>query len=352
MKKPPVYITILACLFFSLYSNALQAQLIKKIMNTVKNTAENRVNDKAAQSTNQVFDKVDNNTKTKSATTSTSTQEQGDTASANKVLGAFAQAAQQNPNDTSSADLTMKALGLLAGGGGVSAADSAAAIESFINAKGGSGYYFESITTTATKKGTSKDTSKIYMTSAGEGRSEMRINIPGAMSNQFINIGRATNPKYSVMLYPETKTYALNIIDTALINSNNETYEVTKLGNETIQGYNCTHVKLKSTFGKGIFKSSSIMDLWTSENVPGYSFIKKIMVSQNIKPQMLQALEKNNCGGYIVKMASSGKGYSIVMELIKTQTKSFPASLFVIPNGYAQTNENMIYHMMGSAKNK
>jgi len=34
------------------------------------------------------------------------------------------------------------------------------------------------------------------------------------------------------------------------------------------------------------------MDLWTSENVPGYSFLKKIMVNQNIKPQMLQALKK------------------------------------------------------------
>ena len=358
MKKSPVYITILACVFLSLYSNASHAQLLKKIMNTVKSTADTKANDKAAQSTNQgldtVFSKVSNATKkkSKSNTTTNSMQEQGvDTASTNKVLGAFAQAATPNPNDTSSADLTMKALGLLAGGGGVSAADSAAAIETFTNAKGGSGYYFESITTTTTKKGTSKDTSKIYMASAGEGRSEMRINIPGAMSNQFINIGRAVNPKYSVMLYPETKTYALNIIDTAFINSNNETYEVTKLGNETIQGYNCTHVKLKSTFGKGIFKSSSTMDLWTSENVPGYSFLKKIMVNQNIKPQMLQALEENNCGGYIVKMASSGKDYSIEMELIKTQTKSFPASLFKIPNGYAQTNENMMYRLLGASKN-
>ena len=349
MKKSPVYITIFVC-FLSLYSITLHAQLLKKVMNTVKSTAENRINDKAAQSTNQVFDKVDNASKTKSATTSTSAQEQGDTASTNKVLGAFAQAAQQNPNDTSSADLTMKALGLLVSGGGVSADDSAAAIKSFANAKGGSGYYFESITTTTTKKGTSKDTSKTYMTSGGEGRVEMRMTIPGTMSTQFINLGHASNAKYSVMLYPETKTYALNIIDTSLINSNDETYEVTKLGNETIQGYNCTHVKLKSTFGKGMFKSSSTMDLWTSENVPGYSFIKKIMVNQNIKPQMLQALEENNCGGYIIKMISQDKDFSMEMQLVKAETKSFPASLFKIPNGYAESKTNMMYHMMSGAK--
>jgi hypothetical protein len=349
MKKLTVYTALLICLFSSFYSNTSHAQFLKKIMNTVKSTAENRANDKASQSTNKVLDKIDNSTKSKSNTTTT-TETPGDTASTNKVLGAFAKAAQQNPNDTSAADVTMKALGILAGGDGVSAADSASAIKSFATAKGGSGYYFESITTTTTKKGTSKDTSKTYMTSAGEGRMEMRMTIPGAMSNQFINIGRAGNPKYSVMLYPETKTYALNIIDTSLINSNNETYEVTKLGNETIQGYNCTHVKLKSTFGKGMFKSSSTMDLWTSENVPGYSFIKKIMVNQNIKPQMLQALEKNNCGGYIIKMASSDKDFSMEMQLVKAETKSFPASLFKIPNGYAESNENMMYHMIGSAK--
>ncbi len=74
---------------------------------------------KQPKAPNQVFDKVDNATKTKSATTSTSTQDEGDTASTKKVLGAFAKAAQQNPNDTSSADVTMKALGILAGGGGV-----------------------------------------------------------------------------------------------------------------------------------------------------------------------------------------------------------------------------------------
>ena len=46
-----------------------------------------------------------------------------------KELGAFAKAAEDNPNDTSAADLTMKGLGNLMGGNqDISAADSAAAI--------------------------------------------------------------------------------------------------------------------------------------------------------------------------------------------------------------------------------
>ncbi len=343
MKKLMFFTITLTCIFCAA-SNSVQAQFLKKIMHTVKNTAENRADDKAAQSTNKAIDQA------VQPSQNSSSESYGDTASTNKVLGAFAKAAEQNPNDTSAADVTMKALGLLVSGGGISAADSAAAIESFETGKGGSGFYYESITIATTKKGTSKDTSKIYMTSGGEGRSEMGINIPGALSSRFINLGRATNARYSLMLYPETKTYALNIIDTSLINSNNETYEVTKLGNETIQGYNCTHVKLKSTMGRGMFKSSSTMELWTSESVPGYSFIKKVMTNQNIQPQMLQALEKNNCGGYIVKMVSGDKDYSMEMQLIKAEPKTLPASLFKIPAGYKESNENMMYHMMSSAK--
>ena len=65
---------------------------------------------------------------------------------------------------------------------------------------------------------------------------------------------------------------------------------------------------------------------------------------------MLQALEKNNSGGYIVKPESTDKDYSMKMQLVKAETKTLPASLFKITNGYAQTNENMMCHMMQSAK--
>ncbi len=100
--------------------------------------------------------------------------------------------------------------------------------------------------------------------------------------------------------------------------------------------------------GKRMFKSVSTMDLWTSTDVPGYAFIKKIMVSQNIKPQMLQVLEKNNCGGYIIKMVSDDKDVSVEMQLIKTVNRNFPAALFVIPAGYQESNENMMHHLMES----
>ena len=115
-----------------LHSNESKAQFLKQIMNSVKQTAQNRANNKADQVTNKILDKVDSASQFKPGTgsnsTNSSTANSGSSNSAasndpamNKVLGAFANAAANNPNDTSASDLTMKALGNLAGGGGVSA---------------------------------------------------------------------------------------------------------------------------------------------------------------------------------------------------------------------------------------
>jgi hypothetical protein len=238
----------------------------------------------------------------------------------------------------------------LTGGGGVSKADSVAAIKGFAFAKGGSGMFYQYITTMSSKKmGTNSDTTSTYFTAEGDGRSEM--NIAGIMGvkggNKLIIIAHANQPRYSMTLDASNKTYSLNVIDTGLINSGGSNYQVTKIGNETVQGYHCTHAKLVSTFGSGTFKSSTTMDIWTSAEVPGYALLKKVMTTQNVTPKMMKALNQAGCGGFFVKMISQSKDYSMNMTLMKTQEKNFPASMFIIPAGYTESNENMMYHMMG-----
>ncbi len=339
MKKIKIVFGLMV-LFFTAKSNDLHAQFFKQIINTVKNTSQNKANDKASQATDKAIDKV---------TTQKSGSNVGDTAATKSVLGAFAKAAADNPNDTSAADVTMKALGLLTGGGGVSAADSAAAIKNFMSAKGGAGYLFQYTTSTTAKKGSSKDTSSIYFTESGYGRSEMHFDIPGAMSMAMINIGHADQPKYSVSLYPESKTYSLNVIDTGLIGSNIETYKVTIIGNENLQGYNCIHVKMISSVGSGMFKSSSTTEVWTSKDVPGYALFKKMSL-KNVTPAMMKALQQAGADGFIVKMQMQGKDYAMTMALTTAQQKSFPASMFQIPAGYTKSQYNMFYHMMSPSK--
>jgi hypothetical protein len=334
MKKLPMSAALLMAIFFS---NSLHAQLFKKLINSVTQSTQKKANNK-----------VDSSVQTKLSSSSA-----GDTASTNRVLGAFAKAAADNPNDTSSADLTAKALSNLMGGGGVSKADSVAAIKSFTSAKGGNGFYYQMITTitntSAKHKGTNSDTTTTIFTSGGEARSEMNIAaLMGAKgSTALLTLQHLNQPHYSLTLDASDKTYSLNVIDTSFINSGVSNYKVTKIGNETVQGYNCTHAKLVSTIGSGAFRSSTTMDMWMSTEVPGYAFIQKAMTAQNITPKMMRALQQAGCDGYFVKIATQGKDYSMNMILVKAQQKNFPASMFTIPAGYKESNENMMYHMMG-----
>lgn len=354
MKKLIIYTTIFFVLLACFYSNNLQAQFFKKILNTVKNTAQNRANNQAAQSTNKT---IDNTVSGSTSNTNNSSIQTGDSATTNRVLSAFAKAAQDNPNDTSMSDLLGKSLGNLAGGGGVSAADSAAAIRSYMSADGGSGTYYEySIETNTKKTGTTKSTSKLYFTSNGEGRSEMNIaSMMGAKNSRtLIVIGKANQPRYSVILNDQEKSYSLNVIDTSLINGNFEKYKVTKIGNENVQGYNCIHARVVSDFGSGMFKSSSTMDVWTSMDVPGYGVFRKATIQQNVKPAMNKALDDAGCAGFLVKMTNGDtKNYSITMQLTKAEKETFPASMFKIPSGYTESKSNLMFgNMMQAAPKK
>src|SRR6201995_3680393 len=111
MKKVQICAAVLVVTSF--FSVPLHAQFFKKIANSVKQSMQSKANSKADSAAASKINSGGTN---------------GDTASTNRVLNAFAKAAADNPNDTSASSLTMKALGNLTGGGGVSRADSIAAI--------------------------------------------------------------------------------------------------------------------------------------------------------------------------------------------------------------------------------
>ena len=336
MKRKSLYSLGISLILVLAQITSTQAQIFKKILNEVKQNQQNPIKSNSSNQSENIDTTGLNNDLT-------------------KVLGAFGKAASDNPNDTSAADLTMRALGNLTGGGGVSAADSASAIKTFKTATAGSGVYYESTSTTTTKNGTNKAVSKTYFTASGEARKEMNL---GAMmgaknSEALIVLSRAGNPRYSIILDDKQKEYSLDIIDTSFVNNNQSNYKVTKMGNETILGYNCAHAKVVVTSGKGMFASSSTMEVWTSPAVPGYSELARMMTSQNITNKMLQALDQAGCSGYFVKITSQDKDYSMNMELTKVEKRTFPASLFVIPAGYARSEGNLMFsNLVQASQNK
>jgi hypothetical protein len=331
MRKRSAFATSILLLLAATGPVPTQAQFFKQLLNNVKQTVQNRANGKADQATNKSLDKVDT--------------------SSNSLLGAFSKASAANPKDTSAADLTMKALGIFTGGGGVSAADSATAIQSFRSATGGTGIFYQYQTLITSKKNPpSGDTSSTWFSNAGEGRMEMRLPMPGITTNKIVSIGRAGEPKYSVQLYADTKQYGLTVIDTSLINAGKQSYEVTKVGTETINGYSCVHVKMTTTTGMAMFKTKTTQDIWTSTHVPGYTLYKKLTSVSTAQPQMMLALQGAGADGVIVKMTTADKDFSMIMTLIKSEEKSCPANLFEIPAGYTASNQNMFQHMMSGAQ--
>lgn len=345
MKKRMFKLPVMLGIFLLFTTNNAHAQILKKLLDNVKSTTENRINQKVSEQTNKALDKLDS-----AAFRSVAQNQAADSESINKILEAYTQAAGQNPNDTSAGSITMKTLGILTRGNGVSAADSAAAIATFKNANGGDGYYYETSSSVITISGTVESMFKTYFTSSGEARVEMDLTAMMGMKGgtPLISISRVANPLYSILLDDTEKKWFLNIVDTAMLNEDNMNYTVTKIGNETINGYPCVHSKLTS---KG--KSDMDIDIWTSKSVPGYSSLEKWMANtKNITtPEMMKALKQAGADGYFVKMEMKNKDITSTMLLTKADHKNLPASLFVIPADYNETYNNiMLGNMMKAAQ--
>lgn len=351
MKNTRQFCISLLMVFLFAISSKGQSGFMRDVLNAVKNTAQNPANNTASQTTNKAIDQVDPATQSKSHSGSSggSTASPSDTTALHGVLGAFAIAAAANPNDTSAADLTMKALSMMAGQKQVSAQDSANAIKTYLSAAGGSGLHYEYAITINGKKSTTKDSSEYYFTNEGEGRGEISIPMPGIHMNKMISIGHANQPGYTIMLYPESKTYSLTIRDTSLMIKTEEGDHVTRIGTESIQGYPCVHLKIVTSSGSGRFKYSSTMDVWTSSAVPGSALYKKMTSLLSVKTGMIRALENAGGSGVFVKIVAAGDDYSMEQLLIRAEEKSFPASLFRIPSDYSESKSNYISHMIPSS---
>ena len=218
----------------------------------------------------------------------------------------------------------------------ISPADSAAAIKSFMTGTGGSGllYQYHVIYTFKGKNNKDSTSSDTLSTAVTDGHNICTDF--GILGTRMQVLGHAGMPLYSVRVFPESKSYVFNIIDTAAINSGGGmVFQVAKVGNERVLGYNCIHSKM-TIYPAGANASATTEDIWTSVDVPGYADLKNLALNQNVTPKMTQALEQAGCGGSFVKVEMQSKIISMDMQLITAERKSFPASMFQIPPGYTQ----------------
>lgn len=214
---------------------------------------------------------------------------------------------------------------------GISRGDSLATIKKFMTASGSEGLQYQYLDTYIFRQKQKDSTARDTMSLAIADNHNIRTQL-GLLGLQVI--GHGDLPGYSVLLHPQSRTYSLNVIDTAAINAGGkETYRITKVGNETLQGYRCAHVKLTTSYGKGVEVTE---ELWVSTDVPGYAAFKKMAAMQQLTPKMMTALDQAGCPGMFVKMQMQSTAFSMSMLLVGADRKSFPGSLFQIPAGYTQ----------------
>ncbi len=166
---------------------------------------------------------------------------------------------------------------------------------------------------------------------------ETVTNVSGVTMKQATLI-RSQEPNKVYMLDRENKTYTEMDLSGMMESARQqqEEYEVKKIGNEKIQGYNCVHIQVKMK------KSNVTMDMWTTKEVLDWGTYSRM---QQNNPALrdnnfLAALRKENADGMVLKTVTevpNGEGAKAVMEVTKLEKKSLPASLFEIPKDYKKS---------------
>ena len=221
------------------------------------------------------------------------------------------------------------------------------------NSSGASGsgndYYYESTLTMTGKDLNMNELMKMYVSAKGDMRTEADIksSLNGNKATApMILIGKADKPTESISIDDSAKSYTINQIDTGKIGNSDMKINstATKIGNETIMGFNCVHARVISNKSMGKFyNSSDTVDIWKSNDVPIEPSVKNKLDEKGgtglYSAETAQQLKDMGCSGMTVKMTSNSDKNQMTVQLTKVERKDLPASLFEVPSGYKEIKE-------------
>lgn len=169
----------------------------------------------------------------------------------------------------------------------------------------------------------------------GKSRMEMNFSIPGLPIGAIntITLRNPEKPNSIIKLNTSNKTYTEMSFEDYKPEEkkSDEPFEVTVVGKEKVNGYECTHVIAK-------FKNSGKVrnDWWTSKEVPGFNNFKGVKGNKYLDDDnFFSKLAEKGAEGFPVrmKMSETGAG-TFQMDLVKAEQQKMDASLFEIPAGY------------------
>jgi hypothetical protein len=180
---------------------------------------------------------------------------------------------------------------------------------------------------TADQPGVSGST-KLYSHN-GSIRSEMAMTNP-QISGGLSHIGLILRDSANKTFVLDTKNKTYTVIDMAAIMAREDTtqYDLTIVGNEKIDGYNTTHVKVNR---KNLQMGENV---WISTEVPNYKQYMGVS-SQYNRDGLYKALIAQGLVGFPVRTTMTQRGIKMSVDLVKTETRKNDPSLFSLA-GYTK----------------
>lgn len=170
--------------------------------------------------------------------------------------------------------------------------------------------------------------------SDGDVRSEMTMQssrMPNAITAASLSLH--STPGKSYMINEKDKTYSETELNkTAETHREEDDYEVTLIGKETVNGFSSTHVRIKNK------RTQHESEMWMSKDVKGYANFANIKTKYFGGSKFFNQLKEKGAEGFVVRMVSMSEhgNTSMQMDLVKVENRDMPESLFSL-SGYTKT---------------
>jgi hypothetical protein len=183
-----------------------------------------------------------------------------------------------------------------------------------------------------------KGTVKLKFSEFGSA-SEFNMAIPQMPGGGMVNksLSKKSNPDVVYSIDDKNKTYTERK-KAAGGNDDSKNYAVTKIGNETVNGYKCVHAMISD--------GTESYEVWNTKDIPDYNKYSEMYNSNKRlgSAKRDQALKDKGCDGLPVKTIHKGNDREgdMTMELVKVEKKNFTKADFEIPAGYTKSGSGSV----------
>ena len=169
--------------------------------------------------------------------------------------------------------------------------------------------------------------SKIYYRD-GNTRAEISLNSQQASGHtDHVSLILKDSANKAFILNQTDMTYTtIDLTNVTKTDNDPSQYLITVIGKEMVNGYLCTHIRMKRVTSK------TDEDVWISLNVPNYKQFMNIK-SKYTSMGFFKAIAAKGVAGFPVRMVLPENGHNIQVDLAKSEVKDIPASLFSL-KGY------------------